>query len=145
LLSIATNQNNRSLISASPNQNRTRRVEPEHYVFPAERYGASGDVFEATAYGTDPTKPVASIKEAWEGAKERAGLKCRFHDLKHTAVSRMLDAGVPIAKVAKIVGWSPATMVRMSARYGHFGLEDLRGAVETIAGQQKAKLTRGPR
>jgi integrase len=50
--------------------------EPGHYVFPAERYGASGDVFEATAYGTDPTKPVASIKEAWEGAKERAWLKC---------------------------------------------------------------------
>jgi DNA-binding MurR/RpiR family transcriptional regulator len=45
----------------------------------------------------------------------------------------MLDAGVPITKIAKIVGWSPATMVRMSARYGHFGLEDLRGAVETIS------------
>jgi integrase len=95
--------------------------------------GASGDVFEATAYATDPTKPVASIKEAWEGAKERARVKCRFHDLKHTALSRMLDAGVPIAKIAEIVGWSPATMVRMSARYEHFGLEDLRGAVETIS------------
>jgi hypothetical protein len=44
----------------------------------------------------------------------------------------MLDAGLPIAKVAKIVGWSPLTMVTMSARYGHFNLEDLRGAVETI-------------
>jgi integrase len=107
--------------------------EPEHYVFPAERYGASGDVFEAKAYATDPTKPVGNIKEAWECAKEPAGVKCRFHDLKHTAVSRMLDAGVPIVKIAKIVGWSPATMVRMSARYGHFSLEDLRGAVETIS------------
>lgn len=114
--------------------------EPEHYVFPAERYGASGDVFEATAYATDPTKPIASIKEAWEGAKKRAGVKCRFHDLKHTAVSRMLDAGVPIAKIAKIVGWSPATMVRMSARYRHFGLEDLREAVETISRPAKGEL-----
>lgn len=48
-------------------------------------------------------------------------------------MSRMLDAGVPLAKVAKIVGWSPATMVRMAARYGHFSLEELRGAVETIS------------
>jgi integrase len=117
--------------------------EPEHYVFPAERYGASGDVFEATAYATDPTKPIASIKEAWEGAKERAGVKCRFHDLKHTAVSRMLDAGVSIAKIARIVGWSPATMVRMSARYGHFGLEDLRGAVETISRSAEGKFDDG--
>jgi integrase len=114
--------------------------QPEHYVFPAERYGASGDVFEATAYATDPTKPLASIKEPWEGAKKRAGVKCRFHDLKHTAVSRMLDAGVPIAKIAKIVGWSPATMVRMSARYGHFGLEDLRAAVETISRPAESEI-----
>jgi integrase len=106
---------------------------PEHYVFPAERYGGSGDVFGAFAYATDPTKPMGSIKEAWEAAKGRAGVKCRFHDLRHTAVSRMLDAGVPIAKVAKIVGWSAATMVRMAARYGHFALEDLRSAVETIS------------
>ena len=35
----------------------------------------------------------------------------------------------------KQIHWpmSPATMVRMSARYGHFGLEDLRDAVETIS------------
>src|SRR5262249_38908373 len=35
----------------------------EHYVFPAERYGASGDVFEACAYNTDPTKPIGSFKK----------------------------------------------------------------------------------
>jgi integrase len=122
---------------------------PEHYVFPAERYGAAGDVFCAKAYDVDPSKPIGSIKEAWEAAKRRAGrilkgnieetnpkekiapLVCRFHDLRHTAVSRMLNAGVPIAKVAKIAGWSTATMVRMAARYGHFTLNDLRGAVES--------------
>jgi integrase len=125
---------------------------PEHYVFPAERYGAAGDVFCAKAYDVDPSKPIGSIKEAWEAAKLRAGriltgktedtdpkakiapLVCRFHDLRHTAVSRMLNAGIPIAKVAKIAGWSPATMVRMAARYGHFSLNDLRGAVESISG-----------
>src|ERR1700687_3790576 len=72
-------------------------------------------------------------EQAWEAAKKRAGVKCRFHDLRHTAVSRMLDAAVPISKVAKIVGWSPATMVRMAARYEHFSLDDLRGAVESIS------------
>jgi integrase len=132
--------------------------EPEHYVFPAERYGAGGDQFSAKAYHVVPSKPIGRIKEAWEAAKLRAArilmgideeeikeeatlpaetvkpLHCRFHDLRHTAVSRMLNAGVPIAKVAKIVGWSPATMVRMAARYGHFSLNELRGAVESISG-----------
>jgi integrase len=125
---------------------------PEHYVFAAERYGAAGDVFSAKAYNVDPSKPIGEIKEAWEAAKKRAGrilkgiadgeetkeeipaLVCRFHDLRHTAVSRMLNAGIPIAKVAKIAGWSPSTMVLMAKRYGHFSLDDLRSAVESISG-----------
>jgi integrase len=112
---------------------------PKHYVFPSERYGAGGDEFGSTAYDTDPSRPIGSVKEAWEAAKERAGIEVRFHDLRHTAVSRMLNAGIPIPKVAKIVGWSTATMVRMAARYGHFSLEDLRGAVESISGSEIGK------
>jgi hypothetical protein len=46
----------------------------------------------------------------------------------------MLNAGIPIAKVAKIAGWSASTMVLMARRYGHFSLDDLRGAVESING-----------
>ncbi|MGB6686840.1 MAG: site-specific integrase [Terracidiphilus sp.] len=124
---------------------------PEHYVFPAERYGAGGDEFSPKAYHVDPSKPIGSIKEAWEAARLRAArilkgeseekdseeqvvpLACRFHDLRHTAVSRMLNAGIPIAKVAKIVGWSASTMVLMAKRYGHFALNDLRDAVESIS------------
>jgi hypothetical protein len=56
----------------------------------------------------------------------------RFHDLRHTAVSRMIAARVPFPIVAKIVGWSAGTMAKMAARYGHFGIEELRGAVESI-------------
>jgi hypothetical protein len=45
----------------------------------------------------------------------------------------MLNAGVPLAKVAKIVGWSGSTMVLMAKRYGHFSLNELRDAVESIS------------
>ena len=57
----------------------------------------------------------------------------RFHDLRHTAVSRMIAAGIPLPIIAKIVGWSAGTMAKMAARYGHFGMEELRGAVEAIS------------
>jgi integrase len=143
----------------------------EHYVFPTERYGAGGgDKFSPKAYHVDPAKPIGDIKEAWEAARLRAArilkekaeeaepigetepeeaivpLACRFHDLRHTAVSRMLNAGIPIAKVAKIVGRSPATMVRMAARYGHFSLNELRDAVESIneAGIEMGSLVFSP-
>jgi len=126
---------------------------PEHFVFPHQQFGGGGkkEVFgftEGVSYDLDATRPFGEIKEAWEKAKFRAAkilngipddsdeevepLRCRFHDLRHTAVSRMLDAGVPLMKIAKIVGWSPSTMVQMAARYGHFTLDELRGAVESI-------------
>jgi hypothetical protein len=40
-------------------------------------------------------------------------LKCRFHDLRHTAVTRLLEAGVPYPVVASMMGWSAATAIRM--------------------------------
>lgn len=107
--------------------------QPTHYVFPYERYGAAGDGFTACAYDTDPSKPIGRWKEAWEGAKKRAGVECRFHDLRHTGCTRMLEAGVPFPVLAMIMGWSPATTVRMAKRYGHIGQSALRRAVESIS------------
>jgi integrase len=147
---------------------------PEHSVFPQEKCGGSGAEGSfrfagEAAYETDPTKPVGSIKEAWESAKRRTRRHCphcdgrlddklkpdtryvclayhwetpelpaglvgvRFHDLRHSAVSRMIAAGVPLPIIAKIVGWSAGTMAKMAARYGHFGIEELRSAVESIS------------
>ena len=50
-----------------------------------------------------------------------AGVKVRFHDLRHTACTRMLEGGVPLSVVATILGWSPATTAIMAKRYGHIG------------------------
>ena len=106
--------------------------EPDHFVFPSERYGAAGDSFEPCIYGTDPTKPIKSWKEAWETARSKAGVSCRFHDLRHTCTTRMLERGVPLAVVASVLGWSTATTVRMAKRYGHIGHVAQRQAVSVL-------------
>lgn len=102
-----------------------------HFVFPSERYGASGDG-KTVVYESDPTKPIGRWKEAWESAKTKAGVSCRFHDLRHTGCTRMLEAGVPFSVVATIMGWSPSTTVRMSRRYGHIGQIAQRNAVNAL-------------
>ncbi len=121
---------------------------PEHYVFPKEKYGAAGDDFKPCSYATDPTNPIGDWKEAWEAAKKRAGavlasdpddegpppFVCRFHDLRHTACTRMLERGVPFSVVATIMGWSPSTAVRMARRYGHIGESACREAVQALNG-----------
>lgn len=131
--------------------------EPSHYVFPAERYGAAGNGFKKPhIYDSDPTKPIGRWKEAWEAAKIRAGVQCRFHDLRHTGCTRMLEAGIPFSVVASVMGWSASTTVRMAKRYGHIGQTAQRRAVEALCeavserdgaqiGAQSAKIEAGAR
>jgi integrase len=63
-----------------------------------------------------------------------APFQCRFHDLRHTACTRMIQSGVPIPIIAQLVGWSLSTMWEMAEKYRHFSQEELRKAVETISG-----------
>jgi integrase len=53
----------------------------------------------------------------------------RFHDLRHTAATRMVESGVNIDKVSKILGHST---LQMTMRYSHPD-NSLREAVETLA------------
>ena len=47
-------------------------------------------------------------------------------------MTRMIAAGISLPIVAKILGWSAGTMAKMTARYGHFVIEELRGAADAI-------------
>jgi integrase len=105
--------------------------EPHNFIFPSERYGRSGSG-KTVVHSTDPTQPIGRWKEAWESAKARAGVSCRFHDLRHTGCTRMLEAGAPFSVVATIMGWSASTAVRMSRRYGHIGQPAQRPAVNSL-------------
>jgi integrase len=112
---------------------------PNDSVFPCERYGGKGKdhVFgfagSGAAYSTNPSKPMGSWKKAWQAAKKRAGVTCRFHDLRHTGCTRMLEAGVPFSVVSDIMGWSASTAVRMAKRYGHIGHSARRDAVDKLS------------
>ena len=53
-------------------------------------------------------------------------------DIRHTACTRMLEAGIPLSVVAKILGWSPSTTAMMAKRYGHIGNSALRKAVTVL-------------
>ena len=50
----------------------------------------------------------------------------------------MLEGGVPLSVIASILGWSPATTVRMAKRYGHIGELAQRQAVGVLDRKLKA-------
>lgn len=54
----------------------------------------------------DLSKPQGSNKTAWKAAARRAGVKGRFHDLRHTAISLMIEEGIPDLLISQITGAS---------------------------------------
>jgi integrase len=124
---------------------------PEHFVFPACENGH-----------VHPDRPIANWRTAWRRAtnlircpacgviqnpvpncinedcnadirKNKSSIAgLRFHDLRHTAATKLLEHGAPFAVVAQILGWSASTAVRMAKRYGHIRPEVQRQALEAI-------------
>lgn len=71
---------------------------------------------------------------AFRKARKRAGLVCRWHDLRHTFASWLAVAGASDRILQAAGGW---TSPRMPARYAHLRSDDLRpwaSAVGTKAG-----------
>jgi integrase len=105
---------------------------PGHFVFPSEHYGLAGNDRKPHAKTMDPEAPAGELKRAWESAKEKAGVQCRFHDLRHTACTRLLERGASFPVVASIMGWSASTTAKMAKTYGHIGSEVQRAAMQAL-------------
>ncbi|CAI1139901.1 site-specific tyrosine recombinase XerC [Serratia ficaria] len=82
-------------------------------------------VFVHTKASTRPdgTKTAAIRKmrkddnSAWRGSLKRAGItNFRFHDLRHTWASWLIQSGVPLSALQEMGGWESIEMVR---RYAH--------------------------
>ena len=85
---------------------------------------------------------VLKRQEKSNGKEDKSvSLHCRFHDLRHTAVARLLEAGIPYPVVASMMGWSAATAIRMAKRYGHIGSQALREAADVPG---RTKISWGP-
>lgn len=87
----------------------------------------SGWVF-ATSKGTKIR--MRNMQREWYNTLEKAGITdFRFHDLRHTAASRMVQAGVDIYSVAKILGHKT---LEITKRYAHHNVDSLRNAVAVL-------------
>ena len=62
----------------------------------------------------------------------------RFHDLRHTFATRLVQNGMDLYRVQKLGRWKNVTMVQ---RYAHHYPESLRAAIEMIDGVKKTIIT----
>jgi integrase len=106
-------------------------AEAEHYVFPHEKYGLAGNERKQCAHEIIPTEPMHRWKVAWESTRKAAKVSCRFHDLRHTFISRLAESQASDSTVMALAGHVSRAMME---RYSHIRMEAKRKAVDDLSG-----------
>lgn len=96
----------------------------------------SGFIFVSRS-GTkiDPSKLQMKFRKTLKMAEIE---RFRFHDLRHTAATRMVQAGVDLYTVSKILGHRDLSTTQ---RYAHHCPESLRGGIKVLGGFGAKKST----
>jgi integrase len=103
--------------------------EPQHYLWCASQH-----------HKLDPTKPASHWNTAWRALRDAARLPgLRFHDLRHTVVTRLLEAGEPDHVVESITGHLSR---RMLEHYSHIRLKAKKTALDRLDGSTKGSIKR---
>ncbi|MBI3470498.1 MAG: site-specific integrase [Candidatus Solibacter usitatus] len=103
-----------------------------------ERFGETRQEFHLFPFGKptpiDPTRPTTTMKTAWATIRDRAGVRCRLHDLRHTAATKMAEAGVSESTMLSLMGHMSRAMLE---RYSHIRMAAKREAVEALSSRPK--------
>ena len=82
-------------------------------------------------------KPLKDVKRAFRGACRRASIiGLRFHDLRHTFASRLVQEGVDLITVKDLLGHSS---VKVTERYTHSNQNQKKKAVEALIRKSSEK------
>ena len=94
-------------------------AKPEHYVFP---WCENRQI--------DPSRATKGWRTAWRNALKQAGFHCRFHDLRHTAITKLAEGQ---ASDMTIMGIAGHVSKKMLERYSHIRMTAKRAALDAIA------------
>jgi integrase len=102
----------------------------EDYVFPACE-DARFDCPKPNAAKIDPSRPIKSWRTAWRRALKDAGLSIRFHDLRHTCITKLAEGQASEQTLMAIAGHVSRKMLE---HYSRIRVEAKRVALDAIAG-----------
>jgi len=94
------------------------KPQPEWYVFPFGKPNPS-----------DPTRPVTTLKTAWNNVRTKAEVKGRWHDNRHTLITDLAESGAGDQTIMDIAGHVSKQMLK---HYSHIRMEAKRTALEAI-------------
>jgi integrase len=113
----------------------------DDYVFPAcEAAGIERE--HPDRERIDPSRPIKSWRSAWRGALKRAGLQLRFHDLRHTCITKLAESQASEQTLMAIAGHVSRKMIE---HYSHIRMEAKRVAMDAIVeGSVHQNVHQGP-
>jgi integrase len=86
-------------------------------------------------------RPFVTLKKAWQTAREQADLPgLRIHDLRHSAASFMINGGIDLYAVGRILGHADH---KSTMRYSHLANKTLMRAVEAGAANLEGAWSSG--
>src|SRR5262249_28039011 len=104
-------------------------TEPEHYLMPKHLSRIVHGEHKGER-GYDPNQHQQYWDTAWHSLTDAAGFSgLRFHDLRHTFITHMVELGVALGVIQTFVGHMSARMVR---HYTHVSSCAARKAVELL-------------
>lgn len=85
----------------------------------------------------DTKLPFTSLKHSWQTARKEAVLPdLRIHDLRHSAASFMINAGIDLFAVGRVLGHADH---KSTMRYSHLANDTLLAAVEAGAKKMQGR------
>jgi hypothetical protein len=103
---------------------------PDSYLFPFYQVGIGGDSRAVTMYDIDLSRPMGSWRKGWLEACKRAGVSYRWHDLRHTFVTRLAER--PDVSEQTIRSLAGHVSNQMLQRYSHIRSQAKQAAIRTL-------------
>ena len=107
---------------------RLAEASAEDYVFPACE-AAGIERKHPDVDRIDPSRPIKSWRSAWRAALKRVGLQLRFHDLRHTCITKLAESQ---ASEQTLMAISGHVSRRMIEHYSHIRMDAKRKATDSI-------------
>jgi integrase len=119
-VNVSSLQLGRSVLSDYAEWYRERfdSIQPQWYVFP---FG------EPTP--SDPSRPVTTLKTAWNNVRKKAKVTGRWHDHRHTMITDLAESGAGDQTIMDIAGHVSKSMLK---HYSHIRMEAKRDALESL-------------
>jgi integrase len=117
-------------------------AKPYSYAFPQYSAGLAGNARLALLHSVDLNRPIGAWKKAWKIACQSAGVRYRWHDCRHTFITRLAEN--PNVSEETIRALAGHVSKRMLERYSHVRLAAKEAAIADLERPASTLTTREP-